>query len=130
MSTDLSSQLFTTSDLSYLQRPGARVSVKGPGSVWVEFVSNNVTLSLIWHAGAYCHNHYLKNDDFWFFDPPDSPDAEVAVWTGDGSRESSWLKMPSGEVIQGYVTYAQVQQLLDFMSSMRVGDSLALPEAT
>lgn len=72
---------------------------------------NGWTVGIRWSSHHYCENRDLDGPlSDWRAPAPDSSTAEVAIWKGFHGDLETW---PDGDTVCGYVTWDQVQRLLD-----------------
>lgn len=106
-------QKFSLNNLDVLMRPGATIEKRDEGrhaGCWVK-LANGWTLSVQWGCGNYSDNYNRSFDR----EPEDSTTAEIAVWRDDDPHHSmiAWGRDEWGETVQGYVSMARVQHILE-----------------
>lgn len=113
-------QMFSLDNLEVFRRPGVKeIEPRTGGSFagcWVRF-ENGWTLSIQWGIGNYGDNH---GKHYRLDEPTDSTTAEIAAIEPDGDMVSWGTDPEYAETVQGYVSMARVQHVLDLMAEDRL----------
>lgn len=106
---------FSLDNLDALMRPGATIEKRAEGrhaGCWVTLTSGWV-LSIQWGTGNYSDNYVKHGDE----KPEDSTTAELAAWRADDPSKDMirWGADEYSETVEGYVSMARVQHILDLL---------------